>query len=62
MGLLKPKITSRKPQNVDELKETIRHEFENFDRSCLKAINERTFRRLHLCIEHEGHQVDPFDM
>ena len=60
-GILKPKITAYKTRNVDDLKEVIATEFRSFPEDLLDSINKRTFRRMHLCIEKEGLQVDPYD-
>lgn len=61
-GLLKPKIVALKTRDVEELKDAVRNEFEQFPRALLQAINVRTFRRMHLCIQHNGLQVEPFDI
>ena len=61
-GILKPKIiAAQKSQNVARLKEIITEEFRNFPKDWLKSINNRTFRRMHLCVENGGLQVEPYD-
>lgn len=60
-GILKPRIIAHKARNVDELKEAITVEFNRFPENILDSINKRTFRRMHLCIEKNGLQVDPYD-
>lgn len=61
-GILKPKIVTEKAQSVEQLKAVIRQEFLQFPKDLLQKINDRTFRRFHLCIEKNGLQVDPFDI
>lgn len=60
-GILKPKIMSHKAHNVAQLRDAIIAEFNRFPEELLPSINKRTFRRLHLCIEEKGYQVDPYD-
>lgn len=61
-GLLKPKIESKRAETVADLKQAIIDEFKTFDdRRVLEQIHRRSFKRMHLCIEHEGYQVEPFD-
>jgi len=61
-GILKPKILAHKAANVDELKAAITAAFLDFPRNLLERINTRTFRRLHLCVAHDGLQVEPYDI
>lgn len=60
-GILKRQVISIKCDCVDDLKGVIKNLFENFDKETLKRIHNRTFRRMQLCIDHQGNQVDPFD-
>ena len=60
-GILKPRIVQQKAGNVDALKNIIKTEFTRFPRHTLDAINRRTFRRFHLCVQYDGLQVDPYD-
>lgn len=60
-GLLKPRIISHKCRTVNQLKEVIIAEFQSIDHEMLQKIHKRTFKRFQLCIDHNGHQVDPFD-
>ena len=60
-GLLKPRIAARKAQNKEDLKVIIQDEFTRFPVETLQKINERTFRRMRMCIELEGLQVDAYD-
>lgn len=61
-GIIKPKIAAQKAANVDELKNIIKMEFDKISTRTLTAINARTFRRLRLCVQHDGLQVDPYDV
>lgn len=60
-GLVKPSIMAQKCRTVDELKNVITNEFAKIGKETLEKIHNRTFRRLQLCIDHQGLQVDPFD-
>ena len=61
-GLLKPKIESKRPETVADLKQAIIDEFKTLNnRRVLEPIHRRSFKRMHLCIEHNGYQVEPFD-
>ena len=60
-GILKPKIVAHKTVSAERLKEIIKHEFQTFPQDVLKAVNNRTFRRMRLCVEKGGLQVDPYD-
>ena len=60
-GLLKPRIVARKAQNEEDLKGIIEDEFMRFPVEILRKINDRTFRRMRLCIELGGLQVDAYD-
>lgn len=60
-GLLKPNIIRHKVGTVQDLKDVIHQEFANFPLNRLEAINDRTFRRMHLCVEKQGLQVEPYD-
>ena len=60
-GLLKPRIAARKAQNKEDLKVIIQDEFTRFPVETLQKINERTFRRMRMCIELGGLQVDAYD-
>ena len=59
-GILKPKIVALKTINTEDLKDAIRNAFDQYPRDLLQSINRRTFRRMHLCIQHDGQQVEPF--
>ena len=59
--MLKPKIITAKEQSVEKLKDVIQEAFCNFKIAALPFINDRTFRRLNLCIIHKGVQIDPYD-
>ena len=61
-GILKPNIVTKKAQTKEELKTVIRQAFADVPAPVLRTINDRTFRRLHLCIAKGGLQVDPFDV
>ena len=45
----------------DQLKDVITQEIVKIDKTTLRAIHNRTFKRMQLCIDHNGQQVDPFD-
>jgi hypothetical protein len=60
-GIVKSRVIGQKPQNVEALKDVITDVFSNITTVQLKAINERNFRRLQLCVEIGGKQVDPYD-
>lgn len=60
-GIIKRNVLHAKPADRQELKQTVRSAFAQFDNDILKKIHDRTFRRINLCIEIGGLQVDPYD-
>ena len=61
-GILKPRVIAQRPTNVEQLKEAITEKIQEIPQDLLQAINARTFRRMSLCIEHNGVQTDPYDI
>ena len=59
--ILKPRIVERKAKDTEDLKVIIRDEFARFPVETLQKINDRTFRRMRLCIELGGLQVGAYD-
>lgn len=60
-GILKPKIIAHKASDVTALKDAITTEFDRFPKHLLASINARTFRRMRLCVQLDGYQVEPYD-
>ena len=63
-GMMKRKVNHAKPKTKDDIKVAVRQAFEEIDgdKGLLQRIHNRTFRRLSLCINIQGLQVDPFDI
>lgn len=60
-GIVKRCVRQANPNTVDEIKQSVRAAFNDINAELLNKINDRTFRRLQLCIDINGLQVDPFD-
>lgn len=60
-GIIKKCVLAEKARSTLDLKQAIRNAFANFKMESLPKIHARTFRRLQLCIDIEGLQVDPYD-
>ena len=60
-GIVKHFVRQEKPTSLDELKTAVIAGFQELDGEMLRKIHARTFRRLQLCVELGGLQVDPYD-
>lgn len=60
-GIVKRRVRERKPETVADIKAAVTLAFEAINADLLQRIHVRTFRRLRLCIDKGGLQVDPFD-
>lgn len=60
-GLVKKYVQEERPNSIPEMKQAIRNSFTAISDEMLFNIHERTFRRLRLCIDLAGIQVDPYD-
>ena len=59
--MLKPRVVRAKCRTKEQLKDAITQEIAKIDNTTLRAIHNRTFKRLQLCIDHTEQQVYPFD-
>lgn len=60
-GTVKRQILESLPQNSDDIKQAVLQSFASFTQDNLAAIHQRTWRRLALCVDLNGDQVDPYD-
>ena len=60
-SIIKKSVLAEKARSTQDLKQAIRNAFANFKMESLPKIHARTFRRLQLCIDIDGLQVDPYD-
>ena len=60
-GIVKRIITQDRPKSKNELKEAIKSAFHQINSDMLRNIHARSFRRLKLCVQMKGVQIDPYD-
>lgn len=60
-GIVKKYVKLQRPTGKEEIRQAVCGAFENFDLNTLPSIHSRTYRRLSLCVEKGGVQVDPFE-
>ncbi len=54
-------MQEERPNSVPKMKEAIKNSFFLISDEMLFNIHERTYRRLRLCIDLAGIEVDPYD-
>ena len=60
-GIVKKRIHSANPHTREEVKEAARVAFQSITQDELANIHKRTWRRIDLCVDLEGVQVDPYE-
>ena len=60
-GIVKRRVRQANPDTIYDIKQVVRATFNDINAEMLAKINNITLRRLQLCIDIKGLQVDPFD-
>ena len=60
-GMIKRRVHQEKPATVADIRTVVTRTFEDINADLLQKSHARTFRRLRLCVEMGGVQVDPYD-
>jgi hypothetical protein len=60
-GIIKKKTVAKNTSTIPHLKIAIAQAFREIDRETLRKIHKRTLRRISLCTQIGGNQVDPYD-
>jgi len=61
-GIIKGRVATRRYNNNEDLRRAVEDAFRTITPKMLRHMSQRTWRRIRLCVQHEGAHTDSLDM
>ena len=61
-GVIKGRVAARRYNNNEDLRRAVEDAFRIITRKMLRRMSKRTWRRIRLCVQHQGAYTDALDM
>jgi len=62
LGIIKGRVAARRYNNNEDLHRTVEDAFHTIIPKMLRRMSQRTWRRIRLCVQHQGAHTDSLDM
>ncbi|GFG30996.1 hypothetical protein Cfor_07983 [Coptotermes formosanus] len=61
-GIIKGRVAARRYNNNEELRRAVEDALRTITPKMLRRMSQRTWRRIRLCVQHQGAHTDSLDM
>ena len=61
-GIIKERVAARRYNNNEDLRRAVEDAFRTITLKMLRPMSQRTWRRIRLCVQHQGPHTDSLDM